>query len=299
MPLALSQRQFLDHTKFGDDAVVFFMDPTKEMHIGLLTTKFSEGVTSTNSDDINGYVALVTYKVNNTNTVGMNYAYVSNTAAASQGLNFQNLGFHANGKVSGITYEAEFDTQFGKAGRGTAAETKYSGYGIFANAAYTFAPVTVRAGFAYGSGDKTGTTDKNEEFQTTMGRDIHYAFIYEYTLRTASAAQTVDVRTRSTGIANTTYFRLGLDYSPMKDLSTSLDGFLIRASKANMDGQSKKVGEEIDLKVAYKIDTNLVYSVTAGWFNTGKFYTTGTTPLVAEAQKKDVTQMVHALTLSF
>ncbi|MFZ2196411.1 MAG: hypothetical protein WAV13_01670, partial [Thermodesulfovibrionales bacterium] len=29
MPLALGNKEFFDHTKFGDDAIVFFMDPTK------------------------------------------------------------------------------------------------------------------------------------------------------------------------------------------------------------------------------------------------------------------------------
>lgn len=308
MPLALGQRQFLDHTKFGDDAIVFFMDPTKEMHIALLTTKFNEGSIQYNGDDVNGYVALMTYNLDNSNTVGLNYSYVSagNTvatlASTDDGVNFQNLGLHASGKVSGVTYEAEFDTQFGKYFKGVAAEQKFRGYGIFANAAYTFAPVTIRAGFAYGSGDNDTTDGKNKEFQTTMGRDLHYAFIYEYSLRTSATGQALDsshsgAGGRSTGIANTTYYRLGADYRPMKNLTTSLDGFIIRASKTP-SGQSKSIGEEVDLKAAYQIDTNLTYSVIAGYFNTGSFYTTGAAPFNS-ADKKDVTQVMHALTLSF
>jgi len=31
MPLALGQKEFFDHTKFGDDAIVFFALPTKEI----------------------------------------------------------------------------------------------------------------------------------------------------------------------------------------------------------------------------------------------------------------------------
>jgi len=37
MPLALGNKMFFDHTLFGDDAIVLFADPTKEMHIVALT----------------------------------------------------------------------------------------------------------------------------------------------------------------------------------------------------------------------------------------------------------------------
>ena len=69
MPLALGQKEFFDHTKFGDDAIVFFMDPTKQLHVGLLTVKFSEnfsGIGNANLDntnDLDGYVAFATFKV--------------------------------------------------------------------------------------------------------------------------------------------------------------------------------------------------------------------------------------------
>ena len=73
--------QFFDHTKFGDDAIVFFMDPTKELHVSLIDIKFSgdgsgsplnipllgldnfsSGSTSSYSDDLDGYVAALAYK---------------------------------------------------------------------------------------------------------------------------------------------------------------------------------------------------------------------------------------------
>jgi hypothetical protein len=302
MPLALSQRQFLDHTKFGDDAIVIFADPIKGLHIGLVNAKFAEGVNSASKDDINGYVALATYKWNKDNTVGVNYALVSATdtpgvgGATDGGVSFQNVGLHANGMVSGLTYEAEFDTQFGKANKGAGAgEVKFSGYGVFANVAYKLNPVNLRAGFAMGSGDSDLTDTKVKEFQTTMGRDLHYSFIYEYFVQTAAMQQAIDTTHsaagtgRSTGIANTTYYRLGLDYAPTKDITTSLDGFIIRATKAPA-GVKKDVGAEVDLKIAYKVDRNLTYSVLAGWFNAGDFY---------GAAKKDSTAMMHALTLSF
>jgi len=297
MPLALSEKQFLDHTKFGDDAIVFFMDPTKELHIGVLTTKFSEGSTATNSyGDTNGYVALMTYKITPGITAGINFAHVT---ADAQDFGFQNLGLHSNGSVAGVSYNFEFDQQFGK----SSPTAKYKGWGLLLGAGYNVNPVTIRAQFAQGSGDKVGTVDKNEEFQTTMNNDVHYTQIYEYTVTTAARAQTVHgARDRATGIANTTYYRLGVDVSPMKDLSASVDMFILRATKVATG--SKKIGTEYDLKLAYKIDKNLTYSVMAGYLDTQKAFEDGnssgsTGTAIAVNQNKNVTQLMHALTLSF
>ncbi|MFO0753064.1 MAG: alginate export family protein [Thermodesulfovibrionales bacterium] len=335
MPLALSQRQFLDHTKFGDDAVLLFAFPMKNLHVAAVTAKVIEGSAGQSNDDTDAYAVLAVYNWNKDNAVGINLFYAQGnntpintllpasggTPAASnwvinedQGIKFYNLGFHASGVLYGLTYEAEFDTQFGRTLKGF-AETDFRGYGIFANLGYKINPVTLRAGFAYGSGDKDGMADgKNKEFQTTMGRDVHYAFIYEYTLRTSANMQWLDTghsgggstgsgvnsTGRSTGIANTTYYRLGLDFEPMKDMTASIDGFVIRASKTS-GGQDKQIGEEIDVKLSYKIDKNLTYSVIAGWMNAGDFYNTGAagTPFTSANDIKDPFQMVHALTLSF
>lgn len=91
------------------------------------------------------------------------------------------------------------------------------------------------------------------------------------------------------GLANTTYYRLGLDYSPTKDLSTSLDGFILRMSKAPA-GESKNLGWEVDAKASYKVAKNLTYSVTAGYLDPGKAWGT---------DNQNITQLMHALTLSF
>ncbi|MCC6347665.1 MAG: alginate export family protein [Nitrospirales bacterium] len=335
MPLALSQRQFLDHTKFGDDAVLLFAFPMKNLHVAAVTAKVIEGSTGQANDDTDAYAVLAVYNWNKDNAVGVNLFYAQSnntpintlhsitgaTPTASnwlinedQGFKFYNLGLHASGVLYGLTYEAEFDTQFGRTLKGF-AETDFRGYGAFLNLAYNINPVTIRAGFAYGSGDKDGMADgKNKEFQTTMGHDVHYAFLYEYTIRTAANLQWLDPghsgqglsssgvssTGRSTGIANTTYYRLGLDFAPMKDMTASIDGFVIRASKTS-GGQDKQIGEEIDVKLAYKIDRNLTYSVIAGWMNTGDFYETGAagTPFTSANDVKDPFQMMHALTLSF
>lgn len=294
MPLALGEKQFLDHTKFGDDAIVFFMDPTKELHIGLLTAKLSEGTTTlTNANDIDAYAALATYKLDKDNTIGINYTLINNGSAnLGDKRRLHNIGIHANGKVSGLSYAAEFDTQSGNQSN----TVKYKGYGIFLNLGYKVDPVNIRVGYAYGSGDNDTTDNKHKEFQVTSGNDVHYTFIYEYTTRGAARNQDfANTGGRSSGIANTTYYRLGLDANLMKDLTASVDYFILRANKVTTG--SKKIGSEIDLRLAYKIDRNLTYSITAGYLDTGKWWED--TDGVTAANNKNITQVMHALTLSF
>ncbi len=299
MPVSTGHKIFHDHTKFGDDAIALAIEPAKGLTIDLVTAKWDEGSTAVAYDDKDAYHVILNYAIDKDNKAGIDYTYVRNTNSAvdNEGLSFQNLGLNAAGKIAGLSYAAEVDFQFGKINKGTAIEQKFRGYGIFLNLGYKLDPVNIRAGFAYGSGDSDLTDEKIKEFQTTMGRDVHYSWIYEYTISTSAMNQVIDPRTRNTSIANTTYYRLGLDYNPMKDLSTSLDGFIIRASKTP-NGVSKNVGWEVDLKAAYKIDRNLTYSVIAGVFKPGKFYEEMYLDLL-DLEKKTVTQVMHALTLSF
>jgi len=315
MLVAVGEKQFLDHTKYGDDAILLWTDPIKELHIGLLNAKAVEADNTNHGDDVDAYVLLATYKLDKDNTIGLNYTWIKSddkapvTITNANGLSFQNLGLHANGNISGLVYAIEGDMQFGDIKMKSGDDVNFKGYGVMAKLAYKLDPVNLRASFAMGSGDDDPDDDENNEFQTTLGRDVHYTFNYEYTVRSAvpalasngSQGQVLGVAGsptgRATGIANTTYYNLGIDYIPVKDLSLMLDGFIIQATKEIMSGGDKDVGSEVDLNIAYKIDKNLMYSVTAGVFWPGKFYEDGNKPLVNE--KETVTQLMHALTLSF
>jgi len=315
MLLTLGEKQFLNHERFGDDAILLTVEPTKELLIGLLTAKLNEGLNEAHSDDTDAYVLLGTYKIDKDNTVGLNYTLIHSDALAEgtypptpdvDSLNFQNLGLHADGKVTGLSYAAEVDFQFGKIkGLPGDADTKFSGYGILAKLGYKVDPVNLRASFALGSGDSNRNDNKVKEFQTLVGNDnqgatarlVHFTQLYERAIRTAATEQVLTDNTRTTGIANTTYYNLGLDLDPIKDLSLSLDGYILRATKAWTSGQSKNVGTEVDLTGSYKLAKNLTYFVQAGVFTPGKFYTTGTSPLISD--KKTATMAVHGLCLTF
>lgn len=323
MPLKLSEGQFFDNTQFGDDAIVFFMDPTKELHIGLLTVKASEGLTGTaqNTDDLDAYVALFTYKIAPTHTLGMNYMYINrsgydihNTHDSSEALKFQNIGLHANGTAGKFGYKAEVDFQFGSVGRND-DKVKFGGWAAFLAANYKFTPeFNLRGAFAYGSGDKQenddDSWDKNEEFQTLVGTIQHYAFVYDYRARTAARNQMLSGRTASTGngIANTTYYNIGMDYAATKDLSFKADVFLLRANRLaewTGDGgiRSKNIGWELDGQMTYKVAKNLTYQINAGILFAGKFYERGLSGYSYDAEnyggKKTATVLNNVLTLSF
>ncbi|MEW6587166.1 MAG: alginate export family protein, partial [Nitrospirota bacterium] len=113
-------------------------------------------------------------------------------------------------------------------------------------------------------------------------------------LTTSSGANTTN-----TGIANTTYYNLGVDFSPMKELTLSLDGFLLYATETDAweaavgDSVDDSLGTEIDFKGTYKITKNLSYFVEAGWFDAGDFYDD------IGAEDEDVTQLVHGLLFTF
>jgi len=335
MPIVLGEMQFLRNDRFGDDAILLWVDPVKEMHLLIGTTKLNEGNTAigdiNSTDDLDGYVALMTYMLDKDNTIGVNYMLAHSNGnlpslADWQGipncetLNFQNVGIHANGKIVGLSYAAEADMNFGKAENvlETSNDAKFKGWGVFAKLGYMLDPVNIRASFAMGSGDDEyeDITSKDmdvDEFQTLQGTDAtgaiarftHYTQIYERSVRTAAAEAIVSTfpggNIRSTGIANTTYFNLGFDVNPIKEISVSVDGFYLQATETgaweDIVGNSvdDSLGWEIDSKINWKIAKNLSYFIEAAMFKPGDFYKDA----FGDNADETVTQAVHGLLLTF
>ncbi len=350
MPISIGEKQFLNNERFGDDAILVWIDPTKELHIAAGTVKLNEGNVFSHTDDLDGYVLLATYALDKDNTIGANWVWahsdgncpssltdsgdtdddgnpilVPSASPNIDKLNFHNVGLHANGKVAGITYAAEADFQFGKLEAlkdpgdivFPTSDLKAKGWAVMAKLGYQLDPVNLRAAFAMGSGDDDATDKDCKEFQTLQGPDygatarlVHYTQIYERTVRTAAAFAALTTKpggnTTNTGIANTTYYNLGFDVNPMKELSISLDGFLLRATEtgaiedilSEAAGEkvsvSKSLGWELDTKISYKLGKNLTYFIEAGIFKPGNFYEDA-----FGTEDKTVTQAVHGLSLTF
>jgi len=348
MPITLGEKQFLNNERFGDDAILVWADPTKEMHIVAGTVKLVDQANGNpnvgyinHTDDLTGYVLLATYMLDKDNTIGANFTWTHSdgnlpsspfAAPNCDWLNFYNMGIHGHGNVYGLSYAFEGDMQFGKVSGlvldefGDTASPNFQGWGAFAKLGYMLDPFNLRGSFAMGSGDSHAGGNVNE-FETLQGTDAtgaiarfpHYTFIYERALRTTAAEAVVSTfpggNTRSTGIANTTYYNLGFDVNPVKELGISLDGYYIRATKAGLwnellaeaggtGGVSKVAGWELDAQLNYKIAKNLTYFVQGGVFWPGGFYKTAPLSLdengdMLPVAKKTVGMAVHGLLLEF
>ncbi|MCG2709516.1 MAG: alginate export family protein [Thermodesulfovibrionales bacterium] len=300
MPLKLGQGLFLDHSNFGDDAIVVFMDPTKELHIGLLTAKFTEG-TAGSPDDTDAYVALFAYKGKDFNVSG-DVTYLDDQDYNAKGLHLMNYGLRADTKVGPLGLKADVELQDGKSKPDTGADTKYKGYAYLLGVDYKIGGYTLDLEYALGSGDGDSGDNKVGTFVTAQGsKPQHYTYVYEYRTRTAGVTAPSTGATSGnahTGLANTTYYKLGLKGDLTKDLNLVANYYILRATKeVSTSGtyNSKKIGQELDAKVTYKIDKNLVYFVEGGYLWAGDFYkniTTGVDPDNAFAVR-------HGIALSF
>jgi hypothetical protein len=301
MPLALGNKLFFDHTKFGDDAIVFFVDPTKELHIGLLTAKFREGQSAL-SDDANAYVGLFTYKGQGFNLSG-DITYVDDQSNTQSGprpnnnsdIHFWNLGLRGDMKVDPVTIRADVELQTGKIANTGGAEPKFKGYAFLIGADFKVDPVTLTAEFAYGSGDKDND-NKIKAFVTSLGADPHFTYVYEYSTVNACRVPELNINNGNLygGICNTMYVKLGASAQPVKDLTASLNLFWLRANEVPTNWK-KDIGIEIDPKVTYKIDKNLTYWVEGGYLMAGDFWKRGN----ANARVDDAYAVRHGIMLSF
>jgi hypothetical protein len=290
MPIIVGAGQFFDHRRYGDDAILFVLEPTKELELNLSTLKLEEGAMTDNTDDKDLYTLMATYKLDKATTLGANYTYINQSDTE---MSLQNVGLFARGKVAGLGYRASADFQFGD----LSPTVKARGWAATLGLNYKVDPVTLRASFGYGSGDKLGSAGKNEEFQTFLNNFINYTVVYDYRVITAAKAKTI-----AKGIANTTYFNVGADFSPMKDLSLALDLFVLRASKSlstlpNTLGESKTIGTEVDFKATYRVAKNLTYFINSGILFAGDFYKAAATGPTSDP--KNAIVFHHGLTFSF
>lgn len=316
MPVKPGNGLFYDHAKFGDDTILFFVEPSKELAIKLATIKATESPANPGiNDDSDVHMLMLDYNVDKNTMLGANVTYIDdrqwNTVGLVRGaLHLWNLGLNANTQIAGFGLGLDVEMQSGKDEfPGTSTEIKYRGYALMAGVSYMLNNLKLGLTYAYGNGDSDGTaTDsKNKSFLTTLGvGDQHYTYVYEY--RTISAAGF-----GSTGLANTQYIKLGANTNLTKDLNADLGVYILRATKqinaANVGiyggagafpaagaSSSKSIGTEVDAKLVYKIDKNLVYFVEGGYLMSGDFWKNRTG---AAVDPDDAYAVRHGVTLSF
>jgi hypothetical protein len=230
MPLLLGEKMFLDHERFGDDAILAWVDPTKAMHITAVVAKLVDSLDTNigfinHDDDVDGYVLVFTYALDKDNTIGANWTWLRSDGNIPSldtlspvpncnNLNFFNYEVHAHGKIQNFTYALEGDWQMGRASQivvvpsvGSIGDKKFEGYAAYAKVGYMIDPINIRASFAYGSGDDGKKSDELDEFQALVGPDYtsgvdrytHYTLIYERFVRTAAFENVVTTFTGQPG----------------------------------------------------------------------------------------------------
>ncbi|MCX7794413.1 MAG: alginate export family protein [Thermodesulfovibrionales bacterium] len=262
MPLALGNKLFFDHTKFGDDAIFISMDPTKELNIGLHTIKFNEGDNGI-SDDADAYGVLFGYKLPNGSISG-DVTYVDDRAYNNNTNHYAhiwNIGLRGTFNLDMITLRADIEKQLGTIDEG-ATEYDITGWAFLAGADIKVDPLTLTLEFAYGSGDDDPTDDEINNFLTSLGADVHFTYVYEYSTINACG----DL---SGGLCNTMYVKLGASAKPIPNLTASLDLYWLRAIEDFGPGNDSDIGIEIDPKISYQLDKNLRYFIEGGYLIAG------------------------------
>jgi len=297
MPITLGYGLFLDHSKFGDDALLLGVDPIKNMHLIGASIKFKEVDVKFN-DDSTAYALIFAYDFDKNSSMGFDATYVDHQKFGSPGdLHLWNFGLRGNANIAGLGLKADVEMQTGKVAD-MATELKFSGIAATAGLSYKLAPVTLSVDFAYGSGDDKAD-NKIKTFITSLGKDQHYTYVYEYRTPTAGTKGV------SGGLANTWYIKAGGNADVTKDVNVDLGVYFLQAVKKYYgDPQlattattppSKSIGTEVDARITYKIDRNLKYWVEGGYLFAGNYWkvvTGGTSP-------DDAYAIRHGIMLSF
>ncbi|MEN8263045.1 MAG: hypothetical protein ABFR82_06240 [Nitrospirota bacterium] len=278
MLLALGNGLFFDHSKFGDDAILFWISPADAIEISLIGIKFEEGSSSL-SDDTDAYVVSVeggagpvNFSADVTYVVDNNFAFSADEGDRRVNMNLWNIGLRADADAGPVNIYGDVEFQTGEIEDGD-ADTDLSGYAAMVGAEANVGAVTVHGEFAYGSGDENIEDPNDDEFEgfiTSIGSGQHYTYLYDQHVITAAGAS-------NTGLSNTWYLNAGLSAKAGSDIKISADLYYLEASEKVAEDsptttEDTEIGVELDGKITYQIDTNLVYYVEAGYLWAGDFY---------------------------
>jgi len=261
----------------------------------VLTAKFREGEPQF-SDESNAYVGLFNYRTKEWGASG-DVTYVDDqtglgTAAAKDPIHLWNFGLRGDVTFSGLTLRADGEVQTGKVDN---LNMDFKGWAVQAGADYLVNGIKLTAQYIYGSGPKAGSTNV-DWFVTSVSPYQRITYVYDYRTVTAcpqAGGVTPEAGSTNGGICNTQYINVGASIPLAKDLTGDLNYYNLSAAKntsvelayidgsgltPSTNGTSKDIGNEVDWKLTYKVDKNLVYYVEGGYLFTGDFYATALKP---------------------
>jgi hypothetical protein len=291
--LQLGNGWFFRSMKYGSDAWLVGL-PGKNT-VAFVDVKISEQ-TNNNSDDVDAYVLLDNFKIDDTKTVGVYFARVADkqgkflasrfnnttafTAEIGDEANIDTIGLWFNGKLGPINLQAELNQQMNKWKSASGGDTKFKGNQIVVQANMPINPLSINATVAMGSGIDLGSASNDfKQIVTALDSDPHYTFVYEYLTKTACITSLTaagnPVYGKNTGFCNTTALNLGGSMAVTKWLTASLDYWMLKATeKVSINGAalSDDVGNEIDLVLKFKLYDQLTWNWQIGRLMPGKAY---------------------------
>jgi len=286
--LQLGNGWFFRSMKYGSDAWLVGL-PGKNT-VAFVDVKAGEG-SNTQNDDIDAYVILDNFKIDDTKTVGIYLADVKdrrNTifggapvslGTAGTEANLYNLGLWFNGKLGPLNLQAEIDMQSGTAkGAGGSPDDKFKGTQVVVQGNMPVSAASVNFTLAQGSGQKTTATQDMKAYIPILDSDPHYTVVYEYFAPTTCLGTMASaVAIKNTGFCNTTAINIGGAMDVAKWLNISLDIWNLKATEKvlNRQGQlADDIGNEIDLVFRFKLYDQLTWNWQVARLMPGKVYDT-------------------------
>ncbi len=261
--------------KYGSDAWVV-ANVTGNNTAAFVDVKASEGLTG-QADDIDAYVLLDVYKINDNHTVGIDVTDIHDrfgllssaiNGVVARGSDLWNISLNYNGKLGPVALKAQLDFQTGKVKNiAGGAEPKFKGNEIVIEGKVPMDPVTFNFTLARGSGTKSTDTDI-KGYVNLLDADQHYTLLYEYKIKGGSDLV-------HTGFSNTTAVNVGAMWAALPSLSAGLDLWWLKATEdvsLNGAAEDSDLGWEIDAKINWKLYDNLTWNWTLGYFAPGKAY---------------------------
>lgn len=316
MLLALGDGWFYNHSEYGDDAIIAWMQPQDGMEIALITIKLDEASNAI-SDDANAYVlsfagafgpadvsADVTYVDDN--------SFGGTTSLDNLSADLYNIGLRGKFAAGPVNINADVEIQTGTLDKykTNGADMDLSGYAVIVGVDAKVGDAKVWGKVGYGSGDDIDTNDDYEGFINSLSTGQNFTYLYEQFTRTAAQGAPSTDPTKSssyansseTGIANTTFIGVGASANATPDLKVAGALYWLRASEKVANNTStttdnKDIGYELDGKLTYQIDTNLVWYAEAGYLWADDFYKNVTTDDTKAPD--DAWSLRHGIILSF
>jgi len=264
---------FFNHAKLGDDGIVLWVSPSKGTELSFATLKFREDSSTEDDDDADCYTLMAETAVGGAKLSG-DVTYVLDQSTSGD-FTLWNIGLRGEAGFGGVTVRGDVEIQTGD---DDVNNVDLEGWAVLVGADANAGPAKVTAEFAYGSGDDLDSAD-NEAFITSLSSGQKYTYLYDQKVNTAACIWNENTNqcdhTTNTGLTNTWYIRLGASADVAPNAKLGADVYYLRAVEdvsINGADPDKDLGVELDGKLQYQIDTNLVYYVEAGVLFAGDAY---------------------------